>query len=59
VDFEYVRAALRQLRNKGYATYERGLFTEDGEVAGSGYTCTDAGLRHYREHIDLEGSHGV
>ena len=38
-----VRRACRSLARKGSAKYERGLFTEDGAVAGSGYRCTAAG----------------
>lgn len=39
-----VRALVRGLAAKGFARYERGLFTEDGEPAGSGYRCTGEGL---------------
>lgn len=38
-----VRRACRSLARKGLAAYERGLFDEDGKVAGSGYYCTKAG----------------
>jgi len=38
-----VRAACRSLKEKGYACFSRGLFTEDGEVAGSGYGRTMKG----------------
>lgn len=43
VDKEAARFACRRLRDKGLAIFKRGLFTEDGEVAGSGYALTDAG----------------
>lgn len=39
------RRACRSLTKKGLAQYERGLFTEDGETAGSGYRATEAGFR--------------
>jgi len=42
---EYARIALRRLVDQGYAKFSRGLFTEDGDVAGAGYSITDAG-RH-------------
>lgn len=38
-----VRRVVRSLARKGLAQYERGLFTEDGLTAGSGYRCTQAG----------------
>lgn len=38
-----VRRAARALARKGLAHFSRGLFNEDGEVAGSGYGCTRAG----------------
>lgn len=38
-----VRRVVRSLARKGFAQYERGLFTEDGVTAGSGYRCTQAG----------------
>ena len=41
---ELIRAILRQLVDQGLAEYRRGLFTEDGEVAGSGYAATLAGM---------------
>jgi hypothetical protein len=51
---EMTRATLLELRDEGLVTYERGLFTEDGEVAGSGYGITMAGRALYREHIAPE-----
>lgn len=38
-----VRIYVRSLARKGLAEYVRGLFTEDGEVAGSGYSATYEG----------------
>lgn len=37
------KAACRSLRQKGLARYVNGLVTEDGELAGSGYTATKEG----------------
>lgn len=52
LDRRLVRRACRSLARKGLANYERGLFNEDGEVAGSGYRCTFEGcyaLDHMEE----------
>jgi len=38
-----IRRACRSLARKGFAEYGRGLWSEDGEVAGSGYCCNPAG----------------
>ena len=38
-----VRRSARSLKRKGLAEFGRGLWTEDGEVAGSGYACTKLG----------------
>lgn len=38
-----VRRACRSLTRKGLAQFGRGLWTEDGEPAGSGYAATSAG----------------
>lgn len=38
-----VRRAARALARKGFAHFSRGLFTEDGELGGSGYSCTRSG----------------
>ena len=38
-----VRRSVRSLARKDLAKYERGLFDDDGTVAGSGYCCTRAG----------------
>lgn len=40
---EYVRRSVRALARKGLAEYGKGLWTEDGELAGSGYRATAAG----------------
>lgn len=41
---DMARAFLRDLTDRGLAQYSRGLWTEDGEPAGSGYAITNAGL---------------
>ena len=38
-----VRRACRSLKRKGLASFMAGLWTEDGEPAGSGYAITEAG----------------
>lgn len=43
LEVSQVRRAVRALTRKGLAAYERGLFDEDGMVAGSGYRATQAG----------------
>jgi DNA-binding MarR family transcriptional regulator len=42
-----VRRACRSLARKGLAEFHRGLFTEDGLVAGSGYAATYQGRKFY------------
>jgi hypothetical protein len=43
-----IRRAARSLARKGLAEFQKGLWTEDGEVAGSGYGCTKAGADFLR-----------
>lgn len=43
LDAKLVRRTVRSLARKGFARYQRGLWTEDGEMAGSGYCCTKEG----------------
>ena len=38
-----IRRTVRSLARKGFAEYGKGLWTEDGRPAGSGYRCTDTG----------------
>ncbi len=45
LEIKQVRRAVRSLARRGFAEYMRGLFDEDGKVAGSGYACTTEGLR--------------
>jgi hypothetical protein len=42
-----VRRACRSLARKGLAEFESGLWDEDGEPAGSGYTATEAGRKAF------------
>lgn len=44
VNLLLVRAILRNLTDNGLVSYCRGLMTEDGNVAGSGYAATMAGV---------------
>jgi hypothetical protein len=46
---EMARAILRSLTDRGFCEYRRGLFTEDGEVAGAGYGLTRQGLVYYEQ----------
>jgi predicted transcriptional regulator len=43
LDRKHVRRCIRGLARKGLAEYFRGLFTEDGEMAGAGYCITREG----------------
>lgn len=40
---EICRGILAELRGDGLVAYRRGLLTDDGEVAGAGYTLTPKG----------------
>ena len=42
-DVKEVRRGCRSLRRKGLAEFYRGLMTEDGQVAGSGYCISSKG----------------
>lgn len=44
IDVKQVRRSCRLLARKGWAHYGRGLWTEDGEPMGSGYSATKAGV---------------
>ncbi len=37
------RRAIKSLERRGYAELHRGLFDDDGMIAGSGYSATRAG----------------
>ena len=43
VEKHLVRRVTRSLARKGLAEFIRGLFDDEGMVAGSGYCCTRAG----------------
>ena len=43
LDVAEVRRLVRALARKGLAAYGRGLWSEDGGPAGSGYRCTKLG----------------
>jgi DNA-binding IclR family transcriptional regulator len=43
MDRKEVRRIARHLARKGWTEYGRGLWTEDGEIFGSGYRITEAG----------------
>ncbi len=43
VERHHIRRAVRSLARKGLVVFRKGLFTEDGEVAGSGYALTHTG----------------
>jgi hypothetical protein len=45
LDLKTVRRCCRSLARKGLAEFHRGLFDEDGMVAGSGYAITQDGKR--------------
>lgn len=40
-----IRATVRRLARKGLVEFQRGMVTEDGDFAGSGYSLTDEGDR--------------
>ena len=42
---DVVRGVCRSLTDQGLATYMKGLWTEDGMPAGSGYGITNAGAK--------------
>lgn len=44
IDRKAIRRACRSLTRKGLAQFGKGLWTEDGEPAGSGYAATEAGV---------------
>lgn len=44
LDRKQIRRACRSLARKGLAEYGRGLWSDEGNVAGSGYCATRAGV---------------
>jgi len=53
LELKEVRRAVRSLARKGLAQFERGLFDDDGQVAGSGYRCTLEGV-NFLERLNAE-----
>lgn len=49
IDRHLVRRNVRHLARKGLAKFGSGLWTDDGEPAGSGYAITPAGRRALAE----------
>jgi hypothetical protein len=49
LDRKAVRRACRSLARKGLAEFGRGLWTEDGEPAGSGYAATKQGAERAKD----------
>lgn len=47
-DRDTLRPVIKQLRDMGFVEYLRGLMTEDGEVAGSGF------CRFYKKNDEIE-----
>lgn len=41
---EVLRGLVANLRDRGLASYHKGLWTDDGEPGGAGYAITNAGL---------------
>lgn len=54
VSYREARLAVRALARKGLAEYVRGLFDDDGMVAGSGYCATFEGALLVRGCIDCK-----
>lgn len=50
-DLKEVRRIVRHLARRGYAHYRKGLWTEDGDVAGAGYCITMEGLQALGEAL--------
>ncbi|KIC36523.1 hypothetical protein [Leisingera sp. ANG-M7] len=51
VSKDLARALLRDLTDRGFCHFHRGLFNDDGEPAGSGYGITEKGLEYYQELV--------
>jgi hypothetical protein len=49
LDRKVVRRACRSLARKGLAQYGRGLWSENGEPAGSGYAATKFGVERAKD----------
>ena len=44
IPYEVVAGFVRNLKERGYVHYARGLMNDDGQLAGSGYAFTTQGL---------------
>ena len=55
VDREVARLALRLSRRNGRSIWMRGLQTDQGEVAGAGYTYTKQG----KEYLEAQKCQGI
>ena len=55
IGLEVTRGLLRDLRANDLVTFEKGLFTDDGEPAGAGYAITPTG-RDYLRALELDGA---
>lgn len=47
-----VRVDVRRMARKGLTEYGKGLWTEDGEPAGSGYCITDLGRAALAQSVE-------
>ena len=52
IDRKAVRRACRSLARKGFARFQRGLWSDDGEPAGAGYCITDTGKAAFQRVIN-------
>lgn len=48
VERKIIRRVVRSLARKGMVELVRGLFDDDGRIAGSAYCCTQAGYENRR-----------
>jgi len=48
------RRAIKSLVRRGMAELQRGLFDDDGKIAGSGYSCTKAGHEILRNSTESQ-----
>ena len=55
LSYREVRLAVRALARKGLTEYVRGLFDEDGFVAGSGYRATFEGWKAVKDDPEFKG----
>lgn len=51
-DRKELKPRIKYLREQGYVTYERGLMSEEGEVAGSGFGVKYGKWQEIREYIE-------